>query len=645
MSKNASLSFVLLLVLVSGCQENKRGSESGEVMEPALCPSCNIVLISIDALRADHLSSYGHVRETSPRIDELARESVLFENPIIAWPKTVPGLASILTGNYGHTTRIMYATFDPMGEENTLISEVLNASGYACGGFVSNGNLVISKGWSQGFEDYVEVWKTINYTRPDNVNRHALDFIKREKDGRFFAWLHYIDPHVPYISREREFRHKFIDDEYYDEIFYDREKKRNVELHHTPPYTWRTFGINGIPQSAIEGNITEVAHYIAEYDAEIGYTDKYVGEVLDYLRENGLWNNTIVVVTADHGEALGDHDWYFDHGRFIYDDQSRVPLIIHVPGIQASRRRHPVSSNDLFPTLLELVGVKKSLQVDGLSLLPVIRGEAGHAAKYVFNEAGYNRDYQRSVRDARWKLIYVPSREARSVMDGGLFELYDLENDRLETKNLAESRPGDLERLKGVLFQWMKNTMPDLTPYTLRDNRSFVYTGDYEFRNMGVSGYNFYAKIPRSLSDLDYCFTLSVPDPDAVITIELLEANKRDTPLKSSQKLWDDPALSESCVGDEWGCLWVNGEKIGDLPYSIRMSKLTSGSSPVHASLIGQENNKTFCFKTGQFNKRAAESGLGYVVEVMGSVESVERDFADVDEETRQTLRRLGYLS
>ena len=629
---------VLFLVFAGGC---RRGASSA----PPLCPGCNVVLITVDTLRADHLGAYGYVRDTSPRIDALARESILFEHAVVAWPKTVPGLGSVLTGNYGHTIRMMYATFDPLREDSTTITEMLKEAGYATGGFTTNGNLLIKQGWSQGFDEYVELWKTAGRGKPDNVAEHARKFLAARQGGKLFLWLHYIDPHGPYIAGEREFRFRFLNDPHYDKIFYDKERKRTLPIDKTPPSTWRTFGINGIPGTIAEGDKTEVAYYIAEYDAEIAYTDKYVGAVVDDLKARGLWEKTILIFTADHGEALGGHDWYFDHGRFAYDDVSRVPLLVYVPGVAPRVLRHPVSSNDIVPTILELVGEERRWPMDGASLVPVMTGKQERVAEYVFNEAGYNRDYERTVRDGKWKLIFVPAPEARSVMQGPLFELYDLETDPLETVNRAAERPDVVERLKTVLFRWMNESMPPLDGFELTDGTCRVYTADFDFRDVAVEGTRFYARVRSSPRDDDYCFTLPVPDPGARIVIELLEGSALGHPFTASDRKWDDPKLTTPCVGDPWGCLKVNGTTVDRLPFEVRLGDLTDRVEPTHASLRGQGNDKTFCFHTGQFNKRQEKSQVGYIVEVMGVVErGTDGGYGQLDEATRKNLEELGYV-
>jgi len=628
----------LLLVGAAGCRQDAASA-------PPLCPGCNVVLITVDTLRADHLGAYGYVRNTSPRIDALARESVLFEHAVVAWPKTVPGLGSVLTGSYGHTIRMMYATFDPLREESTTVTEMLKEGGYATGGFTTNGNLLIKQGWSQGFDEYVELWKTPGRGKPDNVAESARKFVAARQGDKFFLWLHYIDPHGPYIAGEREFRFRFLNDAHYDKIFYDKDRKRILPIDKTPPYTWRTFGINGIPGTIVDGDKTEVAYYIAEYDAEIAYTDKYIGAVVDDLKARGLWDKTVVIFVADHGEALGGHDWYFDHGRFAYDDVSRVPLLVYVPGLAPRVVRPPVSSNDITPTILELVGMASRWPMDGASLVPVMTGKQDRVADYVFNEAGYNRDYERTVRDGKWKLIYVPSAEARSVMQGSLFELYDLETDPLETVNRAAERPDVVERLKTVLFRWMSESMPPLDGFELSDGTCKIYTADFDFRDVAVEGSRFYARVRSSPRDDDYCFTLPVPDPQARIVIELLEGSALARPFTASDQKWDDPKLTAPCVGDPWGCLKANGATVDHLPFEVRLGDLTDRVEPTHASLRGQGNDKTFCFHTGQFNKRQEKSEVGYVVEVMGVVErGAPGGYPQLDEATRKNLEELGYV-
>ena len=617
--------------------------QKNEKQDYPLCKNCNVVLITIDCLRADHLGAYGYPRNTSPNIDAFAQESIVFENAITAWPKTVPALGSILTGNFGHTTHMMYGIFDPLLPESKTLSEYLSEYGYISGAFMTNGNVAISKGWAQGFHRYEEMWKTENDTRADNVNNYAIEFMNENRDWAFFSWIHYIDPHSKYIARDEDLRYLFLNDSYYDKIFYDDDQTKILPIQFGKNYTWRNFGKNGIPDIVNDLGHWETAYYIAEYDAEIRYTDRYVGKILEYLKENNLYDNSIIIIMADHGEALGGNDWYFDHGRFTYDDCSRVPLMIRIPGQKPHRVQHPVSSNDILPTILDLVGVEKGV-TDGESLVDVITGKKPYVQKYVYNEGGYNRDYQRTIRDERYKLIYIPAPEARANMRGELFELYDIVEDPLEQKNIVYEKPDEFNRLRTELFKWMLETMPPLRRYHTYENISRIYTVDFIFPDIEVENFNFYTKIQTTNRDQGHCFTLAVPDPDATIVIELLEANNIEQPLYISKKLWDDPDLNNECVNDDWGCIKINGETITEIPYSIKMSEIQNMDFPHHISLQTLDNNKTFCFKSAQFNKRTEESNLGYVVEIMGHVIPSEKLYSEVDEQTLENLRTLGYI-
>ncbi|MBU0762400.1 MAG: sulfatase, partial [Candidatus Altiarchaeota archaeon] len=579
-----------------------------------------------------------YIRDTSPYIDNFSKKSILFEKAIAAWPKTVPGLGSILTGKYGSTIHMMYATFDPFYNESASLPEILNENGYSTFAFVTNGNLQIDKGWSRGFDEYYESWKTFNRSRAHNVNAYAIDYLNRNKKGKFFVWLHYIDPHVPYRAFEDEFKAKFVNDSHYDKIFYDLDRKRNIPLTIEP---WLTHGINDIPKSAAEDNITDVAYYISQYDGEISYTDKYVGLMLQYLSENGLLNNTIVVFTVDHGEALGDHDWYFDHGRYAYDDCSQIPLLMYIPGVDSRNISYPVSGIDITPTLLDLIGVQTNADFEGMSLKPVISGEKEYVSEYVYNEAGYNRDYQRTVRDSQYTLLYTPFIQEKDYMTD-TFELYDF-RDSFQTKNIILERPDEAEKLKKVLFAWMKENQPPLRGYTLIDGYKSALTADFEFPEIDVSGNKFYGKVESKNVDFDVCYTLPVPNPDAEIVLEALEANTVDKPFQAdwSQK-WDDKKLNRPCVGDSWGCLRINGEKINNLPYAVRIQEISSRTSDGYVSLYSDGGNKTFCFKSSTLNKRAEETDLGYVIEFMGHVNDVSNE--EMDERTHQELINLGYI-
>jgi hypothetical protein len=229
-------------------------------------------------------------------------------------------------------------------------------------------------------------------------------------------------------------------------------------------------------------------------------------------------------------------------------------------------------------------------------------------------------------------------------MQGGLFELYDLESDPLETQDLAAERPEEVERLSKVLFAWMRETAPLLEGFEMIDGMSTVYNAGFDYPSVEVEGSRFYARVAARAQDFDACFTLAAPNPDAKVTIELLEANARERPFAKSEQEWDDPKLDGACVGDAWGCLRVNGERVDGLPFSVRLGDLTERVDETYLSLHGEGNDKAFCFRTSEFSKRAEETPLGYVVEVMGEVEVGVPGYGELDPVTRENLRELGYI-
>lgn len=196
------------------------------------------------------------------------------------------------------------------------------------------------------------------------------------------------------------------------------------------------------------------AFYVARYDAGIRGADNMARLVLDALEASGREENTIVALVADHGEALGEHGYYFEHGRFPYDDSTLVPLAIQAPGLEPRRVERPVAAFSLAPTLMELAGLPVPLMLEAPSLVPLFRG--GKMEPHVFGQSGYQLDFTLSVRDERWKLIHVPNPVDRMLQTGSEYELYDLQSDPGETINLYAEEPETAARLRQALEQWSR---------------------------------------------------------------------------------------------------------------------------------------------------------------------------------------------
>ncbi len=429
----------------------------------------NILLITIDTLRADHLSSYGYPRATSPVIDKLAAEGVRFDNASVQWPKTGPSFASIFTATYPKDNGIVRKVGIPMPQGFRMLAEVLQSQGYETHAVVSNGALGSEFGFGQGFETYLESWKSppptsdADNTAAATVNTLAYAIIEG-LDGKrpYFLWVHYLDPHAPYTP-PGEWSDRFQDDQWYS-------PEPKVDIRRDRPRMQMT----GIGSSQVLDGRDELGFYVARYDAEIAYADDHVGQLLETLESKGLLENTLTAFTSDHGESLGEHHYYFDHGRFGFQTCVRVPFIVHFPGVIAPGVEYePVELIHLTPTLLEAAGVAldDGAWMQGRSLAPRLFGETDLASPeslpapappptYAFTEAGYgeNRQWLKMVRDRRFKLTNatVPSDQRWIGGDGVPWILYDLDNDPGELDNVVEAFPRDFQRLRRQLLDWWK---------------------------------------------------------------------------------------------------------------------------------------------------------------------------------------------
>ncbi|HET9209006.1 MAG TPA: sulfatase-like hydrolase/transferase [Thermoanaerobaculia bacterium] len=420
-------------------------------------PRLNVLLITIDALRADHLGVYGYPRPTSPNIDRLAGEGVTFRYAVTQWPLTSPSFAAMMSSTYGHTNGLIRNTAQRMPDRPLMLAELLKDGGYGTWAAVGNVNLARVFNFDQGFDTYREIWRQEDQQKTERITRVGLDLLGQAASGGrpFFLWLHYFDPHARY-EPPKPFDQMFVGDRSFDGSW------------RVPLNDQQEEDLGGISSKVSLGKEDRVAYYVAQYDAEIRYVDQQVGILLKELEARGLAGNTLVVLTSDHGESLGDHNYFFEHGRFPYDDCVHVPLIVRVPGEPRPGEavRSPVQSIDIVPTILDLAGLPVDPRAEGKSLRLLLRGEhpRGDLWDYAFTESGFALDYQRSITSERYKLIYVPDAGNRRIMRGRELELYDLEADPHETRNLIDERPEVAALLKRELWRWMAKAGPTAPP-------------------------------------------------------------------------------------------------------------------------------------------------------------------------------------
>ncbi len=415
-----------------------------------------IFFITVDTLRADHLGHFGYPRATSPNLDELAASGTVFERAIAQWPKTTPSFASIFTGLYPRTSGLTHRAAARLEASFRTLPETLQEAGFTTLATVSNPILEGDLGWDQGFDEYLETWSSQPSTddpianRPrvqaPLVNALARSQLKRHVDAdKLFVWIHYSDPHTPYIlpdGVENPFLGDALDQG--DEVVEGR-----------------------LSRARALGDERRLGHYVAQYDANIQVADRHIGEILSFARDLGLLDEALVVFTSDHGEALGEHETYFRHSGVPYNVCAHVPLIVSFPGVLAAGERisSPVELLDLFPTLAEIAAPGSAPRdLEGRSLLTLLapsrqEPEADNGSfRYAFSEAGTPTRRHLSVQDGRWRLLARTSRDGAA--DPERLRLFDLVADPGEERNLAEERREELRRLRAELRGWTRANPP-----------------------------------------------------------------------------------------------------------------------------------------------------------------------------------------
>jgi choline-sulfatase len=389
----------------------------------------NLLFVTIDTLRADRLGAYGYASARTPHLDELARRGLLFEEVTSQVPVTLPSHASLFTGLVPPIHGVRDNTYFRLDSRAETLAEQLASHGYDTAAFVGAFVLDHSFGLDQGFASYDDDLTegagsagTIAERKGELVERSFESWLeKRANDEPFFAWLHFFDPHLPYA----------------------------------PP-----------------------APYPADYDGEIAYVDAQIGAVLEALERKVNRDRTLVVVTSDHGESLGEHGEK-SHGFFVYDSTLRVPLILASDGQLPAGKRisSPVRSIDVLPTVLEMLELPPPTGIQGRSLLPLVRGDAPSTKA----PPAYAECYVPEL-NFHWAPLVALREEGYKYIEAPRAELYDLTNDPGETENLVAREPERAGRMRARLAELLTSWPDSLSarlqpdPETLARLRSLGYT-------------------------------------------------------------------------------------------------------------------------------------------------------------------------
>jgi len=422
----------------------------------------NVLLITVDTLRADRVGAYGYALDTTPHIDALAARGVRFADTTVPWPKTWPSMAAMVTGKYPQTNGIRLRPRRPLPAENVTLAEALRDAGYATGAVVANVNLGRNFGFDQGFDHFVESWadeakrltgKTSFRNAPGLVKRFtngrivtdqglaALDALGAGKDRPFFLWVHYIDPHGPYLPPPQ-----------YAQLFEGAHPSRLVPLEDLPSYQLQTD-----PRTGLVSN--DIGFYATQYDREVRSVDDQIGRLLAGLDARGLTRDTLIVLTADHGESMDENGYYLEHGNVPYQTNAAAPLIFALDGRfdGGDVIEDPVGVIDVFSTVLAATGTPAPPGVVAANLVPVVEG-AADAPSYVFMEAGKYEPFQLAVRKGSWKLVHLRSPKDREWLGKPELALYDLSRDPTEQNDVAAEHPELVAELGTALAEWQKTT-------------------------------------------------------------------------------------------------------------------------------------------------------------------------------------------
>ncbi len=395
----------------------------------------NVVLITIDALRADHLGCYGYKRDTSPNIDRLAREGVLFTQAIAQSSHTPPSVGAITASSYPPVSRL-HGWGRGLNPSIPTLPKTLKAHGYKTIFVDGNGHFRKGlRGFSRGFDEFYEKSATAAI-----LNLKVSEFLEESFSSPFFLWVHYMDVHD--FKQEGRFKNAFMHDPFYDE------QKKLPIVKPSPGL----YGHNGIPAwlAKKHGGVDNPDYYTALYDASILSVDAQIGWLLQKLKKTSGGRNTLVILTSDHGEMMGELGYYFDHGRFLYEPLIRVPFILYDPGFLSAQKFDSQirAGLDIFPTILGFLKIAKPENLEGVDLLQLLAKNGAASPSYVLSDDAF---YERSVRTSEWKFIYAPA-------EGDLpeaYKLFHLKNDPGETTDVSSVEKNIFSVLKEKLMAYM----------------------------------------------------------------------------------------------------------------------------------------------------------------------------------------------
>ena len=439
------LAAVALLAAGLGC---------GEPAPPPHEPFYNVILISIDTLRSDHLGAYGYDRPTSPRVDSFAAEAVVFEQAIAQAPSTLHSHASMLSSLLPQHHRASWGAGTGLDDAALTLAEVLRDNGYRTAALSGGGQMADDFGLNQGFD----FWDEPEVEHFAGTVRHGIEWMDENGDAPFFLLLHSYEVHHPYQPRE-PYREMLVTD-------YDGEL----------PETIGKETLDEINKGGREIDQADLDYIVSLYDAEIRSMDDGFGALVDYLRERGLYDRTLIVFTSDHGEEFNEHGTVGWHSHTLYDELLRVPLIVKYPGNEhsGSSVAPQVRSIDIPPTVVGYLGIPIPAEFFGVDLAPLVTGEAMEPLVAISRMDRKPTRELSSIRTEEWKLAGLAKRRSLYHLPSDPAEQWDR---RLKDGEVATELAA---RLDALIAERQPLEAPEVVPEgkTLQELRNLGYLND-----------------------------------------------------------------------------------------------------------------------------------------------------------------------
>ncbi len=428
----------------------------------------NLIIISIDTLRTDHMGIYGYNKNTTPNIDKWAKNAVVFSNAVAIMPTTYSSFASLMTGQHATSTGITNSIKSkPLSQDTITLAKILKENNYHTAAFITNHSLLKEiTNLDNGFDIYnfnTSDSNTDNYNNPKyyQLFDDVKEYLKINKNNKFFLWIHLMDPHSPYMppnDKKCLFNKKFCS--LIESKSLKEWEKERLEFSDCQP--------NDIPMQMNETLQTL-------YDGEIYQVDQMINVILNQIKSNNLDNKSLIILYGDHGESF-EHKHFFNHGTVLYQSSINIPLIIKHPYITINKKiDRLVENTDIFPTILDILKIPINHHIDGISFADLFLNKTNNYESHKVREYSFllNTGLNRfAIYDGRYKYIYS-NKDLKCLENNQNEELYDIKNDWNELDNLILNK----DNLHNILTEKLNSSKSQIeamgqnTDYNLEINK------------------------------------------------------------------------------------------------------------------------------------------------------------------------------